>query len=192
MKQGLYEQIINNGTLRQLGALDSSAYDIGKEPLDPEEARKLLSNYIATVIRRALKLVRESFNSDEEAVLAQVRACNEMIASLRNSLDHQDYEELELHEQGEILEKLEAERTLYGRSKNLLVAASGVGKTVISAFDYRRFTQRNARARLLFVAHREEILTQRQCDIASILCQIDVTKSEDTIMKRIDVVTALT
>lgn len=391
MKQGLYEQIINNGTLRQLGALDPSAYDIGKEPLDPEEARKLLSNYIATVIRRALKLVRESSSSDEEAVLAQVRACNEMIASLRNSLDHQDYEELELHEQGEILtyvyaklnshraikndkvvrpttplsqsslftgshaepnmlnelkqeivtadrieflvsfikwsglrclmeqleqftarggqlrvitttymeatdfkavlelsklpnteikisydssrtrlhakayvfkrdtgfttayvgssnlsnpaltsglewnlkvtekdsydvlkkieatfesywndreftsysadepehedrlkqalgkrdknasnqetmyfafnimpydyqkeilEKLEAERTLYGRSKNLLVAATGVGKTVISAFDYRRFTQRNARARLLFVAHREEILKQ--------------------------------
>lgn len=103
MKQGLYEQIINNGTLKQLMSLDLSAYDIGKEPLDPEEARKLLSNYIAAVIRKALKIVRENSDSDEQAVLAQVRACNEMIAALRNSLDQQDYEELRLHEQGEVL-----------------------------------------------------------------------------------------
>ncbi|EFM10650.1 type III restriction protein res subunit [Paenibacillus curdlanolyticus YK9] len=103
MKQGLYEQIINYGTLKQLAALDSSAYDIGTEPLDPEEARKLLSNYIAIVIRRALKVVRENSDTDEEAVLAQVRACNDIIATLRNSMDQQDYEELQLHEQGEIL-----------------------------------------------------------------------------------------
>lgn len=103
MKQGLYEQIMNNGTLKQLASLDPSAYDIGKEPLDAEEARKLLSNYIAMVIRRALKVVRENSDSEEEAVSAQVRACNEIIATLRNTLDQQDYEELKLHEQGEIL-----------------------------------------------------------------------------------------
>lgn len=65
------------------------------------------------------------------------------------------------HYQKEILEALEAERKLFGRYKNLLVAATGVGKTVISAFDYKRFKkQTNASARLLFVAHREEILKQ--------------------------------
>lgn len=103
MKQGLYEQILNNGTLTQLAALDPAAYDIGKEPLDAEEARKLLSSYIATVIRRALKAVRESSENDEEAVLAQVRACNEILATLKNSLDQQDYDELQLSEQGEVL-----------------------------------------------------------------------------------------
>lgn len=43
-----------------------------------------------------------------------------------------------------------------------MVAATGTGKTVISAFDYRRFCKANAgqRNRLLFVAHREEILTR--------------------------------
>ena len=35
---------------------------------------------------------------------------------------------------------------------------AGVGKTVIAAFDYKRFKKTNSRARLLFVAHRKEIM----------------------------------
>ena len=64
--------------------------------------------------------------------------------------------------QQEILDRLEAERTVRGRTRNLLVAATGTGKTVISALDYRRFRKQNAKSpcRLLFVAHREEILKQ--------------------------------
>ena len=60
--------------------------------------------------------------------------------------------------QKEILENLEAERKIFGRYKNLIVAATGIGKTVISAFDYKKFKDENSRSRLLFVAHREEIL----------------------------------
>ncbi|MBP3596207.1 MAG: DUF3427 domain-containing protein [Clostridia bacterium] len=60
--------------------------------------------------------------------------------------------------QKEILENLDAEREIFGRYRNLVVAATGVGKTVISAFDYKKFRENNQRARLLFVAHREEIL----------------------------------
>ena len=59
--------------------------------------------------------------------------------------------------QKEILENLDAEREIFGRYRNLVVAATGVGKTVISAFDYKKFRENNQRARLLFVAHREEI-----------------------------------
>lgn len=64
--------------------------------------------------------------------------------------------------QQEILDKLEAERKVRGYYKNLIVAATGTGKTVISAFDYKRFRQENpgSPCRLLFVAHREEILKQ--------------------------------
>lgn len=51
--------------------------------------------------------------------------------------------------QKEVLEKLEAQRTLFDRSRNLLVVATGLGKTVISAFDYKRFLTKNPRARLL-------------------------------------------
>lgn len=64
--------------------------------------------------------------------------------------------------QREMLDHLEAERLIHGRYRNLLVAATGVGKTVVSAFDYARFVKarKNEPSRLLFVAHRKEILEQ--------------------------------
>lgn len=64
--------------------------------------------------------------------------------------------------QQEILDTLNAEREVRGYFRNLVVAATGTGKTVISAFDYKNFVraQENKSARLLFIAHREEILKQ--------------------------------
>ena len=64
--------------------------------------------------------------------------------------------------QQEILDKLNAEREVRGYYRNLVVAATGTGKTVISALDYKRFRKQNPDkpCRLLFVAHREEILAQ--------------------------------
>lgn len=47
-----------------------------------------------------------------------------------------------------------------GHHRNLLVAATGTGKTVMAAVNYARLAAHLPRARLLFVAHREEILTQ--------------------------------
>ena len=62
--------------------------------------------------------------------------------------------------QQEMLEQLATERA-HGRSRNLLVAATGTGKTVVAAFDYRNTCRsEGGHPRLLFVAHREEILRQ--------------------------------
>ncbi len=47
-----------------------------------------------------------------------------------------------------------------GHHRNLLVAATGTGKTVMAAADYARLRGTTPRDRLLFVAHREEILDQ--------------------------------
>ena len=41
------------------------------------------------------------------------------------------------------LDKLEAERTVRGHNRNLVVAATGTGKTVISALDYKRFCKQH-------------------------------------------------
>lgn len=61
-----------------------------------------------------------------------------------------------------ILDRLEAEREIRHNYRNLVVAATGCGKTVISAFDYANFRKKHPgeKNRLLFVAHREEILRQ--------------------------------
>jgi superfamily II DNA or RNA helicase len=63
--------------------------------------------------------------------------------------------------QRQILERLELERER-GHPHNLVVAATGTGKTVIAALDYRRLRSVLPRARLLFIAHRKEILQQSQ------------------------------
>jgi superfamily II DNA or RNA helicase len=62
--------------------------------------------------------------------------------------------------QQKILDKLEAERTLHGKYRNLIVSATGTGKTVVAAFDFKRFRQQNPQATFLFIAHRKEILEQ--------------------------------
>ena len=71
--------------------------------------------------------------------------------------------------QEEILEKLDAERIIHNRFRNLIVAATGTGKTVISAFDYKRFKSQNVNARLLYIAHRKEILQQARASFQGIL-----------------------
>jgi len=61
--------------------------------------------------------------------------------------------------QERLLEQIALARQL-GRHRNLLVSATGTGKTVMAALDYVRLRETLPRARLLFIAHREEILTQ--------------------------------
>lgn len=73
-----------------------------------------------------------------------------------------------------ILDALDTERRGKDRWYNLVVAATGTGKTAISAFDYRRFAaSRKEGTRLLFIAHREEILKQ------SLSCFRQVMKDPD-------------
>ena len=88
-----------------------------------------------------------------------------LIQALRSEKYHSDTDDYSFDirpfsYQQEILDKLTAEREIRHHYNNLIVAATGTGKTVISAFDYKRFRQQNPTARLLFVAHRKEILKQ--------------------------------
>ncbi len=62
--------------------------------------------------------------------------------------------------QREMLEQLTVERDRHRRFKNLVVAATGTGKTIVAALDYKRLREKHGDLRLLFVAHRQEILKQ--------------------------------
>ena len=75
-----------------------------------------------------------------------------------------------------MLDQLEAERVVHGRTRSLVVAATGTGKTVLAALDYRRLREAHRRQhgpraelRLLFVAHRREILDQSRATFAAVL-----------------------
>jgi superfamily II DNA or RNA helicase/HKD family nuclease len=101
--------------------------------------------------------------------------------------------------QQEMLEQLASERA-HGRWRNLLVAATGTGKTVVAAFDYRKTCKLvGGRPRLLFVAHREEILRQaqrtyrevlRDAEFGELLTGAHVPQRMDHLFATIDSVTS--
>lgn len=63
--------------------------------------------------------------------------------------------------QQHVLDALRQER-VGGHHRNLVIAATGTGKTVVAALDYARLRKDWGEASLLFVAHRKEILVQSQ------------------------------
>lgn len=98
---------------------------------------------------------------DEEKLKTELKKAR--VSELKN--ENNDIVNIDVrpyHYQQEILDTLSVERDVLGHNKNLVVAATGVGKTVISAFDYKNFKSQNKGKvnRLLYIAHREDILSQ--------------------------------
>ena len=72
--------------------------------------------------------------------------------------------------QQRMLDALTVERERHDRHRNLVVAATGTGKTVVAALDYRQLLARAGKdLSLLFVAHREEILDQSLATYRAVL-----------------------
>ncbi len=72
--------------------------------------------------------------------------------------------------QQRMLDALTIERERHDRHRNLVVAATGTGKTVVAALDYRQLLDQAERdLSLLFVAHREEILEQSLATYRAVL-----------------------
>lgn len=68
-----------------------------------------------------------------------------------------------------ILQDIASERKA-GKRRHLIIAATGTGKTMVAAFDYKSFAEdHGGLPRLLFVAHREEILNQAQAAFRQVL-----------------------
>lgn len=103
LKEGIYEEVINQHLKQELDKLGLDTYAIEKEHLDVEEARKILSSYISTITRKALKFVRENESDDREALLGQIRTCNNIISILSEQLGDDELRRLEIDEEGEVL-----------------------------------------------------------------------------------------
>ncbi len=75
--------------------------------------------------------------------------------------------------QQRMLDALMIERERHDRHRNLVVAATGTGKTVVAALDYRQLRDRFGDLSLLFVAHRDEILRQSLATYRAVLPRED-------------------
>lgn len=71
--------------------------------------------------------------------------------------------------QTRILEALASEREVHGHHRNLVVAATGTGKTIVAGLDYKRLRTQGGDLSVLFVAHRQEILQQARRSFREIL-----------------------
>lgn len=119
----------------------------------------------------------QSYNPHD---VAQQTALKQALGEQRKPPDHKDpaFEPIVLHTwfdlrpkpyQVVMLDRLAAERH-HGRMRNLVVAATGTGKTVVAAFDYERLVRKEGSPpRLLFIAHRIQILKQALATFRQVL-----------------------
>ncbi len=125
-----------------------------------------ISEYTSKDVIHSFKKTFESYWNDEEFITFEPEN-EENKKELKESLnlkgkDEGSYVFFDLKpysHQREILEDLRLEREEYNSYKNLVVAATGTGKTMIAAFDYKRQIKKEDK-KLLFLAHRKEILEQ--------------------------------
>jgi superfamily II DNA or RNA helicase len=131
---------------------------------------KITSQEIPHIIEKSLSTFEtywespdfEYFDGEIESREKLTNALQEAKGSFNNSAPSFYFDIKPHSHQQSILEKLQVERDLHERYQNLVVAATGTGKTIISAFDFARFYNANPEAKFLFIAHREEILKQAQ------------------------------
>lgn len=138
---------------------------------------KITSQEISQVINKSLKTFEtywesanfELFDGKSESKEKLKQALQEARGG-EGKVTNNFYFDITPHShQQRILEQLLAEREVHQRYKNLVVAATGTGKTIISAFDFERYYLVNPEANFLFIAHREEILKQAQSAYRGVL-----------------------
>jgi superfamily II DNA or RNA helicase/HKD family nuclease len=126
-----------------------------------------VSEYTSKDIVNSFKKTFESYWNDDEFVTFDPNSEDNRI-ELKKSLEYQKEDNVPsiffnlkpYSHQKEILEDLRIEREEYNSYKNLIVSATGTGKTMIAAFDFKDYVKSNDGKKLLFLAHRKEILQQ--------------------------------
>jgi len=128
---------------------------------------KITSQEIPHIIHKSMSMFETYWASNEfEIFTGDIESVQKLKAALRRergtdeSSPNHFFDITPFPHQRDILEQLTVEREIHNRFRNLVVAATGTGKTLISAFDFDRFLKSKPDATFLFVAHREEILKQ--------------------------------
>lgn len=152
-RSGFHTAYIGSSNLSRAAMLDGLEWNVrlaaGSTPALFSKFRATFDSYWATP---SFELYDPQTDRDRlDDALAEARGATGTSFTVLSGLDVTPYPH-----QAEMLERLDVERSVHDRHRNLVVAATGTGKTVVAALDYRRLGDR----RLLFIAHRREILEQ--------------------------------
>lgn len=156
-KTGFDTAYVGSSNLSQAAMLDGLEWNVRLSNVGtPALLQKFGVTFDSYWQQRAFQSYDPALDADKlDAALARNGGQFTAAPEALTGLEIQPY----LHQE-EMLEDLEAERAK-GFQRNLLVAATGTGKTVIAALDYKRLCEAEGRdLSLLFVAHRKEILQQ--------------------------------
>ena len=158
---GFHTAYVGSSNLSHAALVDGLEWNVRLSAMStPHLLEKFRATFDSYWENREFELYRPSEDGDRLRAALETASGNRARDGITVTLSG-----LEVHPkpfQAEILEELDAERTIHDRHRNLIVAATGTGKTVIAALDYRRLA-RDTHGRdltLLFVAHRKEILLQ--------------------------------
>lgn len=172
-KTGFDTGYVGSSNLSRTALVDGLEWNVR---VSREATRSLMDNFDATFESYwASSQFEEYFPARDakrlDGALADARVGGSRTTVARSGINTRFLDVQPFAHQIEMLDDVSSERTEHARSRNLLVAATGTGKTVIAALDYERLVREArdlARAqgtarkplRLLFVAHRKEILSQ--------------------------------
>ena len=108
VNDGIYEQIVNTKLQSELEQLNMEEYDIDLEKINADDARKILTIYISFVLNKGLHYLRDEYHSskEDEALVAQIRLCNDIIHEIKEATGDKDFEDLKILEKGEVLRSL--------------------------------------------------------------------------------------
>ena len=158
---GFHTAYVGSSNLSHAALVDGLEWNVRLSAIStPHLLEKFRATFDSYWENREFELYRPSEDGDRLRAALETASGNRARDGITVTLSG-----LEVHPkpfQAEILEELDAERTIHDRHRNLIVAATGTGKTVIAALDYRRLARdtHGHDLTLLFVAHRKEILLQ--------------------------------
>lgn len=153
-KTGFSTATVGSSNLSPRALVDGLEWNVR---ISMKDAPQVLEELIVTFDRLWQDPRYEAFDPqrDSDRLSQALRAQGSTLEPVRFYADLNPFP----HQQ-EALDELAYAR-LDGKTKNLIVAATGTGKTLLAAFDYHRLArERGGWPSMLFVAHREDILRQ--------------------------------
>ncbi|WP_203568949.1 DUF3427 domain-containing protein [Aestuariimicrobium ganziense] len=156
---GYHTAYVGSSNLTSVALLDGVEWNVRlTEAASPSVLRKFEATFESYWNNEAFETYNPDTDADrfDQAIAEAGGQQRDRVTISLSGLEVRPYP----HQQ-QMLEQLQVERDVHGRHRNLLVAATGTGKTVIAALDYQRLARQAGRLpSLLFVAHRKEILEQ--------------------------------
>lgn len=156
-KSGFHTAYVGSSNLTHSALLEGLEWNVRATAVDNP---RIVSRVAATFEQYWFEPEFESYSPQVDGARLQAALDAERSAGVQSTPIHLSVDVGPKPFQTEMLEALSAERNR-GHLRNLVVAPTGTGKTWVSAFDYSRLRSKGIE-RLLFVAHRNEILEQSQ------------------------------